>query len=124
MGDRQHVEQYVAVHQVVAVVSVLWRSQLPRSGIANHLGEDAAECPNVSLGGGVGIVVRHQRLCNRGSTGGGENAEGYVPGLMKHGVPHDDDVILLVVARPKSATKTSISPLSADTRIFSGLRSR
>ena len=53
-----------------------------------------------------------------------KNAEAHIPGLMKQGVPHVDAVILLVVARPKSATKTLISPLSADTRIFSGLRSR
>jgi hypothetical protein len=46
------------------------------------------------------------------------------PGHMKQGVPQEDDVILLVVASPKSAMKTSISPLFEETRMFSGFRSR
>jgi hypothetical protein len=46
-----------------------------------------------------------------------------VPGLMKHGVPLKDAIILLVVERPKSAMKMSNLPVFEETRIFLGFKS-
>lgn len=39
------------VHWIAAIP---WFNQQPGSDVAYHLGEDTAECPNVSLGGRVG----------------------------------------------------------------------
>jgi len=58
----EHIVEDRVTHNVIAVVAVVWRSQIPWAYVGNYLGEGTTKCPNVALGRRIGVMVRYQRL--------------------------------------------------------------
>jgi hypothetical protein len=58
----EHILKDRAIHKVIAVVAVVWRSQFPWAYVGIYLDEDTTKYPNVALDRRIGAMVSYQRL--------------------------------------------------------------